>query len=75
MIEHDVENEFDAGTMQFPHHGLEFGDLTTAAAAAGIGLLGREKRHGVIAPIVTQALAAQGIGLHHIIFMKFLHRQ
>ena len=52
VVEHDIQNDFDARRVQRLHHLLEFVDLAAGRIAGGVTLVRREKRERIVTPVV-----------------------
>ena len=52
VVEDDVEDDFDAGGVQGADHLLELPHLAARLRAHRITAMGREERHGIVAPVV-----------------------
>ncbi len=52
VVEDDVENHFDAGGVELADHFLELPHLVAGLVARHVAAVGREERHGVVAPVV-----------------------
>ena len=52
VVEHDVENHFDARPVQSPHHLLELADLAARLIADRVAAVGGEKGQRVVAPVI-----------------------
>src|SRR5262249_9696222 len=52
MIVSNVQNHFDAGSVQAAHHRLELGDLLAHLPAAGVTSMRSEKPDRVVAPVI-----------------------
>jgi hypothetical protein len=59
VVVHDIENHFDAGGVKRLDHLLEFADLTTTFAGAGVFVVWREKADRVVAPIIAESAVDQ----------------
>ena len=55
VVEHDVENDFDAGGVQLADHLLELPDLVARLVALHVAAVRREEGHRVVAPVVRAA--------------------
>ena len=61
VVEHDVENHFDAGGVQLADHLLELPHLVAGRCAFHVAAVRREEGHRVVAPIV-RPLALRAVG-------------
>ena len=55
VIEHDVENHFDAGGVQLADHLLELADLVARLVARHVAAMRGEEGHRIVAPVVGRA--------------------
>ena len=66
VIEHDVENDLDAGPMQRLDHVAKFVDRAQRILTRAVGLVRREERDRRIAPVVDQpGRGILGVELEH----------
>ena len=52
VVEDDVEDHLDAGSVESPHHLLEFSDLAARLLSRRVPAVGGEEGHRVVAPVV-----------------------
>ena len=55
VVEHDVENDFDAGGVELADHLFELPHLVARLVAGHVAAVRREEGHGVVAPVVRAA--------------------
>ena len=75
VVEHHVEDHFQAGLVQRVDHGLELGHLPALAAGphrGGVAVVGGEEADGVVAPVVRQALRDQERLGHVLVYREQL---
>jgi hypothetical protein len=53
-VEHDIEDDFQAGGMQRAHHAAKLIDLAAAVTHRRIAIVGSEVADRLVAPIVAQ---------------------
>ena len=70
MVVNDVQNHFQAGSMQFANHFLELHNLSSGNSFARVTAFGREKTDRVVPPIVGQAFV-----LKNTVIDMFMHRK
>jgi hypothetical protein len=70
VVEDHIEDDFEAGLVQPPHHGAKFLAHRRAAACGGISRLGAEEADRVVAPVVAQAEFVQTL-----LVQVLVHRQ
>ena len=75
VVEHHVEDDFDAGLVHRLDELLEFAHLLAVVTLRRICRVGREKRGWLIAPEIHQRLAREGIDAIGVAFLKFVDRQ
>ena len=73
MIEHHVQNHFDASLVKGPDHFLEFQLLLPQTSRTAVGSFGRKERYGIVSPVVPQRLTCLRIAARHRSFIKLLH--
>ena len=73
MIEHHVQNHFDAGAVKGPDHFLELQLLLTQTSRVAIGSFGRKERCGIVSPVVPQRLPCLRITARDRSFIELLH--
>ena len=74
MIEHHVQNHFDAGLVKCLDHFLELQLLPAQTCRTAVGSFGRKVRHGIIAPVIFEPLIGLRIPARDRIFIELLHR-
>ena len=61
VVEHHVENNFDAGVVHGLHQLLELTHLLTVGTIRRVGSVGRAEGHGLIAPQVQKLLSRKRV--------------
>ena len=65
VIEHHVQDHFDARHVKGPDHFLELQLLLTHASRTAVGSFGRKEGHGIVAPVIPEWLACLRIDARH----------
>ena len=68
VIEHHVQNHFDAGLMKGPDHFLELQLLLAQASRTAVGSFRRKEGHGIVSPVIPERLACLRIAARHLEF-------
>ena len=71
VIQHDVQDDRDAGAVKAFDHLLELAERLATARSGGIGGVGGEEGDRVVAPVVQEALPGEGV---HAIAIGLLER-
>ena len=74
VVVHHVEDHLDPGRVQRFHHCLELVYLTVPFSGGGIAVVGGEVADGVIAPVISEALADHGVLVHELVHGHQLDR-
>ena len=73
VIEHHVQNHFDAGLVKGLDHFLELQLLLAQTCQTAVGGFGREKGHRIVSPVIPERLTSFGILARDRIFVELLH--
>ena len=75
MIEHHIENDFNAGRVQSFNHGFKFLHLPAIHRVGGVGGFRRKQADRVVAPIILQRCTSVRIRAGVIVFLEVANRQ
>ena len=73
MIEHHIQDHFDAGLVKGPDHFLELQLLLAQSPRTAIGSFGRKVGHGIISPVILEQLTGLRIPACDRILIELLH--
>ena len=73
MIEHHVQDHFDAGLVKGADHFLELHRLLAQTSRIAVGGFGRTEEHGIVSPVIPEQLICLRIPARHRSFIKLLH--
>ncbi len=74
VIVNHVQDHFDPGRVEVPHHRFELRDLAALRAAAGVLRFRREEADGVVAPVIRQVSIGQNLVVDICVHRQQLHR-
>src|SRR5262249_34784876 len=75
VVINDVQDPFDASSVQRLDHALEFAYLLSMATCIGITAFGSEKIDSVVAPIISKALFKEQLVIEKSMHGHQLHRR
>src|SRR5262249_14434468 len=75
VIEHDIQNYFQARGVKGADHLAKFVDLIMFHSSSSVSRFGRTKSDAVVAPEIAELLAGLGVCERTIVFIEFMDRQ
>ena len=67
VVVDDIEDDFDPGVVQRPHHALELLHLLAELTGGRVSVVRREEPDRVVAPVVAEALVEQRVVVHELV--------